>query len=90
MSVIGRGVRNAFRNGIRTFSIVVILSLSIAMALAMLLAREAVKGRIESVEGSIGNLITVSPAGFRGLQGGGEPLAEAEVARLASIPPWWG
>ena len=85
MSVLGRGVRNAFRNGIRTFAIVVILGLSIAMALAMVLARQAVTGRIESVEGSIGNIITIAPAGFRGFQGGGEPLTTDKLDAVAKV-----
>jgi len=86
MSVFSRGVRNAFRNSIRTFSIVVILGLSIAMALAMLLARDAVKTRIASVESSIGNVITISPAGLRGFQGGGEPLTDDQLNKVASMP----
>ena len=86
MTVLGRGVRNTFRNGIRTFSIVVILGLSIAMALAMLLARDAVNTRISSVESSIGNTITISPAGFRGFQGGGEPLTSTELDKVGSTP----
>src|SRR5436305_12037334 len=86
MSVFSRGVRNAFRNSMRTFSIVVILGLRRAMALAMLLARDAVKTRIASVECSIGNVITISPAGLRGFQGGGEPLTDDQLNKVASMP----
>ena len=42
MNNVSRGVRNAFRNGIRTISIVLILALAIGLALAMLVARQAV------------------------------------------------
>ncbi len=80
MSVVSRGAKNAFRNLIRTFSITLILAISIALALIMLLAMRAVQSRITSVKSSIGNTITVSPAGGRGFAGGGEPLVASDVA----------
>ncbi len=70
MNNVSRGVRNAFRNGIRTISIVLILALAIGLALAMLVARQAVDKKITSVKSSIGNNITISPAGMRGFGGG--------------------
>lgn len=86
MSVLARGVRNAFRNSVRTVSIVVILGLSVGLALTMLLARHAVQGRIDSVQASIGNLITVSPAGVRGFAGGGDPLTGSQLASIHAMP----
>ena len=86
MGILSRGVRNAFRNGIRTFSIVVILGLSVGLALAMLLARHAVQDKIDSVQSSIGNIITVSPAGVRGFAGGGEPLSTDQIAKVKALP----
>lgn len=86
MNAATRGVRNAFRNSIRTFSIVVILGLSVGLALAMLVARQAVQQKIESVKTSIGNTITISPAGARGFEGGGEPLTSDQVDKLSSVP----
>ena len=86
MNTITRGFRNAFRNNIRTFSIITILGLSIGLALAMLVARGAVKEKITSVKSSIGNTVTVSPAGARGFQGGGEPLTSDQLAKVAAIP----
>lgn len=82
MNVFSRGMRNAFRNGIRTLSIVLILGLSIGLALSMLLARQAVDTKIESVKSSIGNTITVSPAGVRGFEGGGDPLTAEQIATI--------
>lgn len=64
MNVFSRGVRNAFRSGIRTTSIVIILGISVGLALTMLVARSAVEAKIESVKSSIGTTISVSPAGF--------------------------
>ena len=46
MNVFSRGVRNAFRNNIRTFSIVIILGLSIGLSLAMLVARASVQDKL--------------------------------------------
>lgn len=86
MSFIARGAKNAFRNGVRTFSIVIILALSTGLALTMLLARLAVQNRIDSVKSSIGNTITVTPAGERGFSGGGTPLTNDNVAQIKSTP----
>jgi putative ABC transport system permease protein len=84
MSVIVRGTKNALRNPIRSFSVVIILAISIGLTLVMLLAMRTVQSRIESVKSSIGNTITVSPAGARGFAGGGEPLAGSDVASIQS------
>jgi putative ABC transport system permease protein len=81
-----RGIRNAFRNGVRTFSIIVILGLSIALALTMLIARSAVQKKIDSVKSSIGTSISVAPAGVQGFEGGGEPLKASDIAKITSLP----
>ena len=85
MSPISRGIRNTFRNGIRAFAIIIILSLSIGLALAMLIAHQAVKNKISSVESSVGNTITVSPAGIRGFDGGGNPLTQAQLDKIKDL-----
>ncbi len=64
MNPVARGVRNAFRNTVRTISIVIILGLSIGLSLTMLVANKAVGNKIAAVKSSIGNTITVAPAGF--------------------------
>jgi putative ABC transport system permease protein len=86
MSVLARGVRNAFRNSVRTVSIVVILGLSVGLALTMLLARHAVQAKIDSVQASIGNIITISPAGVRGFAGGGNPLTGSQLGPIQAMP----
>ncbi|MDQ6727443.1 MAG: FtsX-like permease family protein [Actinomycetota bacterium] len=86
MSVLARGVRNAFRNSVRTFSIIVILGLSVGLALTMLLARHAVQTKIDSVQASIGNTVNISPAGVRGADGGGDALTGAELAKVKAMP----
>ncbi len=85
MGAIYRGMKNAFRNGIRTFSIIFILAVSIAMALIMFTSLKTVQSKIDSVKSSIGNYITVSPAGIRGFEGGGELLTDSDIANLSSI-----
>ncbi len=85
MNVISRGIRNAFRNAIRTFSIVIILGLSIGLSLTMLVAHQAVGDKINSVKASVGNTVSISPAGVRGFEGGGNPLTETQLASVKSL-----
>ena len=85
MNPISRGVRNAFRNVIRTLSIVIILGLSIGLSLTMLVANKAVDNKIQTVKSSIGNTISVSAAGVQGFQGGGDPLSEITVNKLSTL-----
>lgn len=85
MSAINRGARNAFRNPLRTASVTVILGISLGLVLVMLAARSAVEHRIAEVKESIGNTVTVSPAGARGFLGGGEPLQQSKIDELASL-----
>jgi len=85
MNAFSRGVRNAFRNTIRTFSIVIILGLSVGLALTMLIARQTVQDKITSVKSTIGNTISISPAGARGFEGGGEALTEDDLAKVAQV-----
>ena len=85
MNVATRGIRNAFRNGIRTFSIVIILGLSVGLALSMVIARGGVQKKIDSVKSSIGNTISVHPAGVQGFEGGGEPLTSADIDKIEKL-----
>jgi putative ABC transport system permease protein len=85
MSVMTRGVRNAFRNNVRSASVILILAISIGLALVMLLSMKTVQDKITSVKGSIGNTITVSPAGARGFEGGGEPLTADNVKAIQAV-----
>lgn len=85
MNTVTRGIRNAFRNVIRTGSIVLILSLSIGLIIAMLAARQAVSDKIETVKSSSGNTISVSPAGARGFEGGGTALTADELTKVAAV-----
>lgn len=85
MGTIIRGVKNAFRNNIRTLSVVLILSISIAMSLAMYESLRTVENKILSVKESIGNFVTVSPAGIRGFEGGGSLLSDENILKIEKI-----
>ena len=86
MNVVSRGIRNAFRNLIRTFSIIVILGLSVGLSLTMLIAHQAVGNKINSVKASVGNTVSISPAGVRGFEGGGNALTVTELASVKTLP----
>ena len=86
MNLVSRGIRNAFRNGLRTLSVVVILGLSIGLALTMLVAHQAVGQKIKSVEGSIGNTITITPAGFSNFSQANNSLTTTELAKVGALP----
>jgi putative ABC transport system permease protein len=85
MSSLTRGIRNAFRNSIRSVAVAVILAISIGLALVMLLSLFAVQDRIDSVRTSVGNTITVTPAGIRGFEGGGDLLTVADADTIAAM-----
>ena len=67
-------------------SITLILGLSIAVSLTMFLALRTVQSKIDEVKSSIGNTITVSPAGVRGFEGGGELLTGEDVSAISALP----
>lgn len=79
------GFRNTFRNLIRSGSIVIILGLVIGLSLSMLVARQAVGQKIESVKASVGNTIIVSPAGFRGFSGNGNALTTGDMDKVQHL-----
>jgi putative ABC transport system permease protein len=85
MNAVTRGIRNAFRNVIRTSSLVLILGLSIGLALAMMAARASVQNKIETVKTTIGNTIEIMPAGAQGFMGGGEPLKTEKLDDLSKL-----
>lgn len=85
MGAVKRGIKNAFRNVTRTISIVFILSISICLTLVMLLSLKTVQEKIADVKSSVGNVITVSPAGVRGFEGGGELLTDVQGTTISGI-----
>jgi putative ABC transport system permease protein len=87
MGTLRRGVKNSFRNSIRTLSMTLILGISFALALVMILSLQAVRQRISQVSTTSGNTISVTPAGFGGFGfGGGNPLTAANLATISATP----
>jgi putative ABC transport system permease protein len=86
VSVLARSVGNAFRNKVRTAAVVAVLAVAIGLALAMLVANQAVTGKVAELNASVGTVLTVNPAGGQGFEGGGEPLTAAQAATAAAVP----
>jgi putative ABC transport system permease protein len=85
MNVVTRGIRNAFRNVIRTLSVVTILGLSMGLSLVMLIANQGVSDKIDSVKQSIGNTITIRPAGFSGSSDTNNALTVDQLSKVREI-----
>jgi putative ABC transport system permease protein len=85
MGAIIRGAKNAFRNRIRTGSIIALLAISTALALALFLANQAMKGKITELKQSAATTLTVNSAGSFGSEGGGEPLTTAGLTKVKSL-----
>lgn len=85
MNVFARSMGNAFRNKVRSGAVIVILTVAIGLALSMLVANQAVAGKVDDLKASIGNTITVNPAGARGFEGGGEPLTTEDSSTAAGV-----
>lgn len=85
MSVVTRGVKNAFRNWLRTGAVVLILAIGIGLSLSMLVANQAVEAKINDLKSKVGTTITVNPAGAQGFEGGGEPLKSADVTTVGKV-----
>ncbi len=86
MSVLARSVGNAFRNKVRTAAVVAVLAVAIGLALSMLVANQAVAGKVAELNASVGTVLTVNPAGGQGFEGGGEPLTAAQAVTAAAVP----
>lgn len=86
MSVLARSVGNAFRNKVRTAAVVAVLAVAIGLALAMLVANQAVGAKVQELNASVGTVLTVNPAGGQGFEGGGEPLTTEQAATAAVVP----
>jgi putative ABC transport system permease protein len=86
MNTITLGIRNAFRNVMRSISIITILGLSIGLSLVMLIAHQAVAKKIADSKSSIGNTITISPAGFNPFSQANNALTTSQLGNIATMP----
>jgi putative ABC transport system permease protein len=85
MTAIGRGIRNAFRNVVRTISVVAILGLSIGLGFVMLTAYHSVTGQVNTTLSSIGNTVTIGPPGYAAGMPLGKNLTTGELAPVARL-----
>jgi putative ABC transport system permease protein len=85
MNTITLGIRNAFRNATRSLSIVIILGLSIGLSLVMLIAHQAVGQKIAEVKSSIGNTVSIAPAGYNSFSSANNALTSSQLSKVASL-----
>jgi len=85
MNTITLGMRNAFRNATRSLSIIIILGLSIGLSLTMLIAHQAVGQKIADAKSSIGNTITIAPAGFSQFSQANNSLTTDQLTKVQSL-----
>ncbi len=86
MNPVSRGVRNAFRNSVRTVSIVLILGLSTGLSLTMLVAQKAVDAKVKNVKSSIGNTVAIAPAGFNPGSQANNALTTTALDSISNLP----
>src|SRR5258708_22786579 len=85
MNTFTLGLRNAFRNVVRSVSIITILGISIGLCLTMLIAYQAVGQKISDLKSTLGNTITISLAGFRSDSDANNELTTEQLARVKSL-----
>ena len=86
MSVVGRGIRNAFRNATRTIAITVILGLSIGLSFVMLIGHKSVQNKIDATLASVGNTVNIAPAGYVSGTTTDKYLTTSELSKVALLP----
>jgi putative ABC transport system permease protein len=86
MGALRRGARNAFRNTARTLGVVLIVSITFALALVMLVSHQAASDGVSSVSSSLGTTVIVTPTNFFGFGGSGNALTGTDVQRVAATP----
>jgi len=86
MSVVGRGVRNAFRSPARVAAIVVILGLTIGLSFVMLVGHRSVENKIGATLASIGTTVSIAPAGYSTASTVNDHLTTGQLSQLAQLP----
>ena len=86
MTVVRRGIRDAFRSLTRTVAIVVILTLSIGLGFVMLIAHKAVQNKIDGTLAAVGTTVTITPAGAVPGSTTSRYLPQSTLNSLARLP----
>lgn len=85
MSVIARGIKNSFRNGLRTAGFAVIIAVSMSLAFSMLLANQAVSKRSDQLKQEINTSMVTFPKGSSSDQAAGQPFTDADAEKLSKL-----
>ncbi len=85
MGVIQRGLRNVYRNKIRTLVVILILSLSLGIFIAMLQATNAIQQQTKILSSAIETTIEIRNAGASGMGFGAELIPESELQKIKGI-----
>src|SRR6266849_3538214 len=83
MSALGRGLRNPFRNRVRTAVVVVLLAIIIGLFAVMVQGALVTRQRLESLQATVRTVIELREAGAFGTGGFGAdaPVGSAEAGR---------
>ena len=85
MSVVSRGVRNAFRNATRAIAIVVVLGLSLGLSFVMLVGHKSVQNKIDATLASVGTPSSSLSAGYAIGSPVNQYLTTAQLSKVASL-----
>jgi len=86
MRLIRRSLINVMRSPGRSLVVMIILAVSLGLALIMFEVHAATTAQLNSISGMVGNDITISPADYSVIGGSGNPLPQAQVNQLSSLP----
>ena len=86
MRTVRRSLLDIVRSPGRSVVVMIILAVSLGLALIMFEVHVATTNQLNSISGIVGNDITISPAGYSGIGGSGNPLPQAQVNQLSNLP----
>ena len=86
MRTVRRSLLDIVRSPGRSVVVMIILAVSLGLALIMFEVHVATTNQLNSISGIVGNDIMISPAGYSGIGGSGNPLPQAQVNQLSNLP----
>lgn len=86
MSIVSRGVRNAFRSPTRTVAVILILCLTIGLSFVMLVGHKSVQNKIGATLASLGTAINITPTGYATGATNNRYLTSTQLTPVARLP----
>lgn len=86
MSLLSRGVRDAFRSPTRTVAIVLILCLTIGLSFVMLVGHKSVENKISATLASLGTTVNITPTGYATGSTQNSHLTSSQLKAIARLP----